>query len=518
MRSRKYLGNSRLNVMHAQKMVTLNWRRGMGLVLGVLAILGLFGGTAFAYFIASGSGKASGTVGSLGIPTGPTATAASPNVTVSWGAAFLSNGSTFAQSYTVERYTGAGIDLGAACGGSSILSSSGTNSGAGNFHCTDTPGSGTFKYTITATYNSWTNTSGFTNSVTVSTTPTKLAFTTQPTSGQNIQATGTGTFSVSVAVEDTNGNVVTGDSRSITLSISNNPSSGVLSCTNTGGLTVAASSGVAAFSGCSITKVGTGYTLTASSSPTLTAPANANSFNITAGSASKLSVSAARTNPVAGATDALTITALDQNGNTATSYAGSKSLTFSGSSPIGTFNPTVSNNAATAVAFGTPENITFQGGVASPNTTAATGQAEMTLYKAGSASITVSDGTIGSSASPLAVNVDSAGVTLAFNPNPGNVAKNSMTTFTVSVPNDQYGNTFASLNGIVVNLSLSSTTNWGFGSSVGTGTKALTITSGPSGNTFSIAESGANKTAILSGTTTASGFTAPTNDSLASGS
>src|SRR5579864_8793094 len=37
----------------------------------------------------------------------------------------------------------------------------------------------------------------------------KLAFTTQPSSGQNIQATGTGSFNVSVAIEGSTGNTVT---------------------------------------------------------------------------------------------------------------------------------------------------------------------------------------------------------------------------------------------------------------------------------------------------------------------
>ncbi len=117
---------------------------------------------------------------------------------------------------------------------------------------------------------------------------TKLAFSTQPTVGQNIQATGTGTFSASVSVQDANANTVTTATNAVTLAIGTNPSAGVLACTNTGGLTVNAVAGVASFTGCSITKAGTGYTLAATSSPVLTPPVNANAFNITAGSASQL--------------------------------------------------------------------------------------------------------------------------------------------------------------------------------------------------------------------------------------
>ena len=121
---------------------------------------------------------------------------------------------------------------------------------------------------------------------------TKLTFTTQPTAASNIQATGTGTFNVSVAVQDANNNTETADNATtVTLAINNNPSAGVLTCTNTGGLTVTVASGVANFTGCAITKAGTGYTLKASSTPAHTAPANANAFNITAGTASTTAVS-----------------------------------------------------------------------------------------------------------------------------------------------------------------------------------------------------------------------------------
>ncbi len=97
---------------------------------------------------------------------------------------------------------------------------------------------------------------------------------------------------MSVAVQDANNNTETADNATtVTLAIDNNPSAGVLTCTNTGGLTVTVASGVANFTGCAITKAGTGYTLKASSTPAHTAPANANAFNITAGTASTTAVS-----------------------------------------------------------------------------------------------------------------------------------------------------------------------------------------------------------------------------------
>jgi hypothetical protein len=114
--------------------------------------------------------------------------------------------------------------------------------------------------------------------------PAKLAFTTQPSSGQDIS---TGTFNISVAIEDSNGNTVTsgtGSTDSVTLAIgTNGGTNGVLACTDTGGLTVPAVAGVANFTGCTISVAGNGYKLTASDTThtSVTAPTNANSFNIT---------------------------------------------------------------------------------------------------------------------------------------------------------------------------------------------------------------------------------------------
>ena len=52
----------------------------------------------------------------------------------------------------------------------------------------------------------------------------QLNFSTQPSVNQNIQATGTESFAVSVAVQDQNDNPLTGDvGRSITLAIGTNP-------------------------------------------------------------------------------------------------------------------------------------------------------------------------------------------------------------------------------------------------------------------------------------------------------
>jgi len=185
-------------------------------------------------------------------------------------------------------------------------------------------------------------------------TATQLAFSTQPTEGQDIQATGTGTFSASVAVQDANGNTVSTATNAITLAIGINPSAGLLTCTNAGGLTVDAVSGVADFTGCSITEAGTGYALAATSSPVLTPPVNANAFNITAGAASQLVFS---TQPVGGVplgTNFATspkVSVEDTNGNVVTSDTGTVTLAIAsgpGGASLSCSNPGFPTIAAVA--------------------------------------------------------------------------------------------------------------------------------------------------------------------------
>jgi hypothetical protein len=182
--------------------------------------------------------------------------------------------------------------------------------------CQITGTGGAGSYTLSASRTRLT--SGTSNISIIAGTASKLAFTVQPTASQSIQAKGTGTFSASVAVQDSNGNTVLTDVRSITLAIGANPSSGVLTCSSPSSLSVAASSGVANFTGCAITKVGSGYTLGASSSPSpsLTAPGNGNAFNITPGAASQLVTTTQPSSSLtAGATFSVGVTVEDVNGN-----------------------------------------------------------------------------------------------------------------------------------------------------------------------------------------------------------
>src|SRR5439155_177451 len=121
-------------------------------------------------------------------------------------------------------------------------------------------------------------------------TATALVFSVEPT---NTVAGAAITPAVQITAQDGNGNTAAGFTGNITVAIGTNPSSGTLSGTKT----VAAVAGVATFSGLSIDKAGTAYTLTATGAGSTTSTA----FNITAGTATALVFSVEPTNTVAGA-------------------------------------------------------------------------------------------------------------------------------------------------------------------------------------------------------------------------
>lgn len=145
-----------------------------------------------------------------------------------------------------------------------------TDKGVHNFSVT-LKSAGSDSITVTDKANS-----GIAGSGTVTVNPstaTKLAFGQQPTS---TAVGGTISPAVTVRVLDAYGNLATGDnSDTITLAIGTNPVGGVLSGTTS----ITVSGGVATFSDLSISKLGNGYTLKASSG-LLTAATSA-TFNIT---------------------------------------------------------------------------------------------------------------------------------------------------------------------------------------------------------------------------------------------
>src|SRR5207244_3259002 len=100
----------------------------------------------------------------------------------------------------------------------------------------------------------------------------RLVFTVQPT---NTAAGGTITPAVEVTAQDAFGNVATGFTGNVTLSIGTNPGGGTLGGTKI----VAAAAGVASFATLSINNAGVGYTLVAGSGALTSATSGAFDIN-----------------------------------------------------------------------------------------------------------------------------------------------------------------------------------------------------------------------------------------------
>jgi hypothetical protein len=139
------------------------------------------------------------------------------------------------------------------------------------------------------------------------------------------------------------------------------------------------------------------------------APNATQNFTLTVGTRHLL-LTAATTTPAAGTADDLTITALDGANNVVTTYTGTQSLIFGGASPTATFIPSVVNSAGVTTTFGATTTVTFTNGVA---TVSAGKNGVMTLYKAQTATITVTDGTI-NNGTGLSVTVSPAAGRLAW--------------------------------------------------------------------------------------------------------
>jgi hypothetical protein len=170
-----------------------------------------------------------------------------------------------------------------------------------------------------------------------------LVFTVQPTSGPAGVAIAP---AVQVTAYDSLNNVATGFTGNVAMAIGTNPSSGILSGTTS----VAAVAGVASFANLKIDKMGTGYTLIASSSG-LTSGQSA-PFDILVGLATKLAFTVQPVNTVAGAaiTPAIQVTAQDAAGNTVPTFVGS--ITLAIKSGTGTSGATLRGTATVGAVNG----------------------------------------------------------------------------------------------------------------------------------------------------------------------
>ncbi len=320
------------------------------------------------------------------------------------------------------------LSSGSFAGGTTSVAASGGVATFNNLTVT-TPGS----YTITASDTTHgTVTAATTNSITVNPgAESKLAITAQPAS-----ITAGGTVSVGVTVEDQYGNPITsgtgsGDTIHVALS-SGNFAAGTTS--------VAASGGVASFSGLQINAAGS-YTITASDTTDGAVTATTtNSITVSPAAENKLVITTQPASPVAaGATITVGVTIEDQYGNTITTGNTGSNDTIHVALSSGSFA-----GGTTAVAA--------SGGVATFN--------NLTVTTPGSYTVTASDTTDG---------LVTAATTNSFTVNPGAENKLAITAQPASITaggtasvgvtvEDQYGNpiTSGTGSGDTIHVALSS--------------------------------------------------------------
>jgi hypothetical protein len=171
--------------------------------------------------------------------------------------------------------------------------------------------------------------------------PAQLAFTASPTGN----VTSGAAFTARVAVRDAGGNVVTGTPTQVTLSLTNAPGA-----TLSGTTTATTVNGVATFTGLSVDRAGSGYTLQANATglPSATSPA----FGVVAGAPTALVFTTQPGNTTAGAAiaPAVSVAVRDANGNTVTSSSMSITLALGTNPSGGTLSGTRTVSADNGVA------------------------------------------------------------------------------------------------------------------------------------------------------------------------
>ncbi len=352
--------------------------------------------TALAYFTgAAGHQTAAASVASMTAPGSPSATGSGASLQLTWTASTVA-GSSAATSYTVERYSGTGTDLGSAdC--SPVQSSSGVPNAFGSFSCTDSPGTGTFKYQVTAHYHAaWTKTAGFTNSVTlsslnISAPATGATSTTIPSSsigstlsGSTSGATGTITFKVFGPQASAPGSCASGGTTVGTATVSGpatyNPSAGYTPATQ-GTYWWYASYNGDANNGASNSTCGSGMTSTTvgnATASTATGPASG-----TAGTAiATSSISSALSGATTGAGGTITFTVFGPQASAPTSCAsGGTTVGTATASGNGTYHPASPYTPQTAGTYWWYASYSGDGSNVASNSTCGSGMGSTTVVK-----------------------------------------------------------------------------------------------------------------------------------------
>ena len=183
--------------------------------------------------------------------------------------------------------------------------------------------------------------------------PTQLVIASEPPA---TVSAGSG-FGLSVAVEDAQGNVVTGFSGNVTATLASNPGGSVLGGTTT----VAVSNGVATFSNLVLNRIGSGYALQLSSSgfssqTTSSIPGRARQLWL------ELAILGEPPTVVtAGNSFALTVIGEDSAGNVVSNFNGNITVALLGSVPGATLGGTLTVQAANNVAVFSDLSLTKAG-------------------------------------------------------------------------------------------------------------------------------------------------------------
>ncbi|HTT93233.1 MAG TPA: fibronectin type III domain-containing protein [Solirubrobacterales bacterium] len=368
-----------------------------------LAVMALAAAPALGYFSTTGSGTLTAGVASLGAPTISSAKAATGGtVTLAWSKATAPG----AVAYYVTRNGGA-------AGGDCPTIAEPENE---DFGCTDSGlEPGTYAYRVVAKYRSWTATSAAVEAKITIGAPDHFVLAVASTTPNAAAAD-----NLTITAKDRAGTTVTSYTGSHSLTFEGaapSPGGTAPTVSNSAGTAVAFgtataltfSSGVATVSSSKngvmkLYKAGpTTISVTDGAIESEVDPV----VTVAPLAMSKLVLSAATATPTAGAEDALTVTATDTYGNTATGYTGSHSLVYSGASASANNNkPTVSDKSGNDVAFGTATPTSFTAGVAGVSGEA---NGQMVLYKAAAANIKVTEGSI--SSATVSITASPAGAT-----------------------------------------------------------------------------------------------------------
>ena len=391
--------------------------------IGVIGVLGI-ATSAGAYIASHGTGSGATGISTLNAPIEVLVSLPNsnePNVSVSWTAPTEPSGITL-DGYYVQSNNGSTTYPSCGTSPTSLISTITCNDA-------DVP-PGTYTYTVTAVFRSWTATSAPSGPITIAA-PQLSSFELTPSTSTPTAGSG---FTVGITALDQYGNVYTPYTGPECLTFTgplNSPNDTPPSYPVPGpcssGSEVTFVNGIATGPNAAVMILydAQGVTLTATDNPT--SIDGTTDLTVLAGSVTSFDVANPGTQTVGVPFDD-SITAVDQYGNTVTAYTGAQDLTFTG--------PSNSPNSTTPTY---PSSVSFADGVGS-----ATG---ITLVDAETTALTATQDAISGTSTDFLVNAGPASSVTSFDvANPG--------TQTVGVPFDdsitavdQYGNTVTAYTG-----------------------------------------------------------------------